>query len=364
MTLGTWVSGGFIEMDAANMPGMYQLGIPDAILADGAGSIKIFIKGAANMAPVPIEIQLDALEETVKIIDRNGALIETQRDAHTWQGNYYYVDPVNGDTHANGARGSKLDPYNSVQDCHDNAVTNSNHDVIFLVSGAVVLTTLTEAVTISKRYVFIRGPGRDLLWTRSGNGNTITITADGCELKGFQLETAGTGVGKGIEASGADFVKVHHVWVNDTRCDGISFEDCNNGIIVNNTLQGSGQSGAGHGINISGNGGSSNNCIIRNNHLDGVQGDGIKLSNGATNNSDIQDNTIHESTGWAINIGASSDGAFVANNLLGNNSSGRINDNGSNTVDIDNDSTPNLVWDELLTIATHNLSTSAGRLLR
>lgn len=59
MTVGTWASGGFKEVHAANTPGLYQIGVPDAALADGAESVDIILKGAADMAQVDIEIQLD-----------------------------------------------------------------------------------------------------------------------------------------------------------------------------------------------------------------------------------------------------------------------------------------------------------------
>jgi hypothetical protein len=57
-TLGTWSSGGFIEIDATNLPGGYELGVPDAALASGTDSLFMMLSGASNMAPVPIEIQL------------------------------------------------------------------------------------------------------------------------------------------------------------------------------------------------------------------------------------------------------------------------------------------------------------------
>jgi hypothetical protein len=59
MTVGTWATGGFVATDATNMPGMYQLGIPNAALT-GANSVVVYLKGAANMAPVVLEIQLTA----------------------------------------------------------------------------------------------------------------------------------------------------------------------------------------------------------------------------------------------------------------------------------------------------------------
>ena len=63
MTAGTWATGGFIEVDATNMPGVYQVGIPDlAIDATSEGSVVVMLKGATNMAPVLIEIELDAID--------------------------------------------------------------------------------------------------------------------------------------------------------------------------------------------------------------------------------------------------------------------------------------------------------------
>ncbi len=57
MTIGTFASSGFIEVDAADMPGVYSLGVPNAALT-GADSVIIYLKGATNMAPVVLEIQL------------------------------------------------------------------------------------------------------------------------------------------------------------------------------------------------------------------------------------------------------------------------------------------------------------------
>ncbi len=45
----TWSSGGFKEIDATNMPGMYRLDVPDAAFATGAESVTVTIKGASGM---------------------------------------------------------------------------------------------------------------------------------------------------------------------------------------------------------------------------------------------------------------------------------------------------------------------------
>lgn len=69
MTVGTFTSSGFAEIDATNMPGHYQLCPPNTALASGATSIMLHLKGATNMAPLPIEIDLD-----------------TQVDVYLWNG--------------------------------------------------------------------------------------------------------------------------------------------------------------------------------------------------------------------------------------------------------------------------------------
>lgn len=50
--------GGFIEIDATNMPGWYRLDLSDAIVASGVTEAAIQLKGAANMAPVNIGIEI------------------------------------------------------------------------------------------------------------------------------------------------------------------------------------------------------------------------------------------------------------------------------------------------------------------
>lgn len=66
-TVGTWTSSGFIEVDAVNMPGIYELHLPDAVLASGADSVMVFLKGAANMMPSSTEIQLGVDVNTIEI---------------------------------------------------------------------------------------------------------------------------------------------------------------------------------------------------------------------------------------------------------------------------------------------------------
>jgi hypothetical protein len=87
MTLGTWATGGFVAVDGTNMPGLYQLGLPNAALAAGANSVVVMLKGVLNLAPVLLEIELtgtdnqdavryglSALPTTPMMFKRNQAL--------------------------------------------------------------------------------------------------------------------------------------------------------------------------------------------------------------------------------------------------------------------------------------------------
>jgi len=55
-------SGGFKEVDATNMPGIYRFDIPDAAIATGVNGVVVMLKGAANMAPLTLELELVAYD--------------------------------------------------------------------------------------------------------------------------------------------------------------------------------------------------------------------------------------------------------------------------------------------------------------
>ncbi|NUQ71711.1 MAG: hypothetical protein HUU17_12950 [Chthonomonadales bacterium] len=48
---GSHTDGGFVAVDGTNMPGLYRLDIPDAVVASGVRSVVIMLRGAANMVP-------------------------------------------------------------------------------------------------------------------------------------------------------------------------------------------------------------------------------------------------------------------------------------------------------------------------
>ena len=60
-SLGTWSSGGFVEVDSTHMPGLYEFGIPNAAVAAGKPAVVIYFQGATNMESIPAQYELDAV---------------------------------------------------------------------------------------------------------------------------------------------------------------------------------------------------------------------------------------------------------------------------------------------------------------
>jgi hypothetical protein len=67
-TLGTWSSGGFKEVDATNMPGVYEVGMPNAVFAATFNHSIVMIKGT-GVAPVVLEYNLVSYDplDTVRL---------------------------------------------------------------------------------------------------------------------------------------------------------------------------------------------------------------------------------------------------------------------------------------------------------
>jgi hypothetical protein len=62
-TVGTYGSGNFVALNGTNLPGIYQLSIPNAALAASANWVILNLKGATNAVPVVVMIQLTSLTD-------------------------------------------------------------------------------------------------------------------------------------------------------------------------------------------------------------------------------------------------------------------------------------------------------------
>lgn len=350
----SYSSGGFIEIDATNMKGWYRLDLPDAVLATGADVAGVHLQGATNMAPVPLEIQLDdnkpgeveslggsttALQRLMK--DYLGTahnadrpvhakfladMIENQRGHHTYSGNIFYVDGFAGnDTTGDGSRAL---PYKTISKALTQCVSG-NHDIVECVGNPSAIPTViseTAVITVTKAYVFIRGPGRGVQIDLTGAGYVFDIQAVGVEISGFDLVGNGTGNSGGIKVSTADFSYIHDVWISSPTQDGIRLSVSNNTLIERCNLVGAGRdnvrvdSGAGSGqfTRVL-------DCVIR----DAV-GAGVNLIGTDASKSQIRRNVIrNNATGVAVGAGVAD--TVVTDNRFINNTN-NITDAGTGTL--------------------------------
>jgi hypothetical protein len=66
-TGGAWTSGGFVAVDGTNLPGIYRLDLPDAMV-DTEGFVTLHIYGATNLQPTPLRIDCRPLPADLKKI--------------------------------------------------------------------------------------------------------------------------------------------------------------------------------------------------------------------------------------------------------------------------------------------------------
>lgn len=69
MTRGTWSDGGFVEADATDAPGLYWLGVHNAVVATGADLVEITVSGASDTVPT---------KKTIELVDTGLSAIDTK----------------------------------------------------------------------------------------------------------------------------------------------------------------------------------------------------------------------------------------------------------------------------------------------
>ena len=80
-----WTSGGFAEVDATNMPGVYRLDVPDAALAAGADDVTIVVRGASGTNGAVMTVKLSS-----------GGLTAAQTASAVWDADPTYVTGMGG----------------------------------------------------------------------------------------------------------------------------------------------------------------------------------------------------------------------------------------------------------------------------
>lgn len=95
-TLGTFTSGGFVT-DGGPVTGGYEVGVPNAAVAAGAKWVELEYYGAANMLPVLVEIELDAIDYQtypVHANDASGQAVATAANLANVQNNTFIATNI------------------------------------------------------------------------------------------------------------------------------------------------------------------------------------------------------------------------------------------------------------------------------
>lgn len=95
---GSATNGAFKEVDSANMPGVYELHLPNNAMAAGDKSVVFILKGATNMETLPIEIELTATDNQDPVRGGLTALPNGQMTVKKNQALAGFAFPMTGST--------------------------------------------------------------------------------------------------------------------------------------------------------------------------------------------------------------------------------------------------------------------------
>jgi hypothetical protein len=184
------------------------------------------------------------LTESRQNVEKLQYLVESLRDDHTATGNVWYWDPENGLDTNDGTTVAKA--VKTFPVAHALAV-DWGHDVIVAIPGNMSNTTVyTDPVSITKNWVFLRGPGSDfVIQPTTVNGNNAIVSLEGSvgsEVTGFSIDgsdvIAGNGHSVAFKLSSHD-VRLTNLRITNIAGDGnttghaISTANCHENIVEN-----------------------------------------------------------------------------------------------------------------------------------
>lgn len=139
---GAWQSGGFVEVDSTNMPGIYRFDIPNTVV-DSEGFVTIYFQGATNLVPTALRIDCRPIPSDIKKVQADSAsatslksLVDTDFEARTIPSGEYF-------NWAEDADFSSLQTYIDGRTIPSGDYFDSALDSVNL--GAILGTSLTES---------------------------------------------------------------------------------------------------------------------------------------------------------------------------------------------------------------------------
>ena len=328
--------------ESSQLSGLYTFTIPSSFfVTNGTGQYSV-VAVVNSTGPVVRNVKGEVLrvfeEDFDSISAGTGAAlsdiqdtvvsaIEYQRGSHSAEV-YIYVDPVTGNNSNDGSTRAlaKLTIANAI------AAITQEHTAIIVLGASTGQQVITENITLSTRFTFLRGPGLDVqLIGASDASPTISITAVGCEVSGFQVTTPGTGTPDAISIT-AEFARLRRLRVVNARRHGVNVDGGDRLRVEECIIEGSGSAGAGIGLRVA----NTDFALINvKTIITGSADDNVVVDpNGGTAvDNVIDDITVTNSIGgFGINIITGAARTRVTDVSFSGNSSGDIDNNGTGTV--------------------------------
>lgn len=201
---GAHSDGGFVAVDGTNCPGQYRLDLSDTIVAT-AGMVTLYLRGATNMAPCLVEIEVVSVNKFDGVRGGMTALPNAAADAA-------------GGLPISDAGGLDLD--NRMP--HATAITNLN--TVFNTDFANVYDTTGDCFLARLDNSVTHGGNAAVLQLLSVNvtnsaGDAVSLNATGAD--GHGLYVAGNGGGDGVHFVGGATGHGLHTQGGSTSGDGI-----------------------------------------------------------------------------------------------------------------------------------------------
>ena len=270
----------------------------------------IVVRGQANIEDNSTGTSLikkHGLMNPVNINATTNKMIEGLRSHHSGTGTVFYWNPVEGNDTLDGLTpDTARATFSSI---HDNLVVSDRHDIVFAMPSEIGgELSSTENISITKDYVFLRGPGRDFLLQPANDAlDAINITGNGVEVSKIRIANSPTSTKHAVSASG-DFVSLQNLII----------QNVNNGVQLSGAIRCSLkgldiQNNLGYGLKITG---GSTNVKVEESHFGSNVGSGILIDNAGGDDVSIENgNTIHENAGYGIDITAASTGVVLHHDM-------------------------------------------------
>jgi hypothetical protein len=238
--------------------------------------------------------------------------IESLRKDHQGFGTAYFWDPINGSDANDGLTPTTAkSSWTAVEALTEDGAGDT---IYILPDPGSTQVTITDRITISKKSLSLRGPGRTIKFKpASGTGDTITIGALNVAIQGIIVEGATGDTTGACIVINDKFARIENCWIN-RHGNGIKIRAGDYHRIQGNEIE----LHAGDAILFEDAGfatpGSPREAVIIDNTIYFNSGNGIKLTATGANSTRLNilmNNRIHHNTGYGVYIGADTERTMV-----------------------------------------------------